>query len=169
MTNFLKWHYNWIKIRKSIHSHFQTALTSFWLFWTSTSLRHFLLYKHWQKVVIFERPSIKVHIFWEGHKILQNLHRGFILCSKILWPSQNMWTLTFFVDISWFYKIATTEWILLHFANLTYLYNQHLCTNYTVKTIHICQSITKVKSLMWLLNAWACTGVVIWNTWVYIS
>ena len=25
---------------------------------------------------------IKVHIFWEGHKILQNLHRRFVLCSN---------------------------------------------------------------------------------------
>ena len=25
---------------------------------------------------------IKVHIFWEGHKILQNLHRRFVLCSS---------------------------------------------------------------------------------------
>ena len=24
---------------------------------------------------------IKVHIFWEGHKILRNLHRRFVLCS----------------------------------------------------------------------------------------
>ena len=80
---------------------------------------------------------IKVHIFWDGHKFLQNLHRRFVLCSngqiysreyakfcghlgifellpyyncnkitktwsqifhqwrirKILWPSQNIWTL----------------------------------------------------------------------------
>ena len=46
----------------------------------------------------------KVHIFWEGHKILQNLHHRFVLCSngqiyvrwrfpKIVWPSQNIWTL----------------------------------------------------------------------------
>ena len=39
----------------------------------------------------------KVHIFWEGHKILQNLQyiqskvRGRF--RKILWPSQNIWTL----------------------------------------------------------------------------
>ena len=25
--------------------------------------------------------SVKVHIFWEGHKILQNLHHTFVLCS----------------------------------------------------------------------------------------
>ena len=45
----------------------------------------------------------KVHIFWEGNKILWNLHLTFVLCSaspkvrwrfcKILWPSQNLWTL----------------------------------------------------------------------------
>ena len=47
----------------------------------------------------------KVHIFWEGHKIFQNLHHIFVLCSvsqkqrwrlcKILWPSENKWTLIF--------------------------------------------------------------------------
>ena len=47
----------------------------------------------------------KVHIFWEGHKILRNLHQSFVLCTyclsnnwwifrKTLWPSQNIWTLT---------------------------------------------------------------------------
>ena len=25
--------------------------------------------------------GIKVHLFWEGHKILQNLHLTFVLCS----------------------------------------------------------------------------------------
>ena len=50
--------------------------------------------------------SFKVHIFWEGHKFLRNFHRRFVLCSngsnlrwrfgKILWPSQNIWTLSIF-------------------------------------------------------------------------
>ena len=49
----------------------------------------------------------KVHIFWQGHKILRNLHRRFCEIStvdlshvvpvkstvEILWPSQNIWTL----------------------------------------------------------------------------
>ena len=46
----------------------------------------------------------KVHIFWEGHKILRNLHQLFDWQTavhrtnnwwkfrKILWPSQNIWT-----------------------------------------------------------------------------
>ena len=45
--------------------------------------------------------SIKVNIFWEGRKILWNLHHRFVLClsnlrwrfHKILWPSQNILTL----------------------------------------------------------------------------
>ena len=47
----------------------------------------------------------KVHIFWEGHKILRNLPLTFdgMYCSqklgedfaKFLWPSQNIWTLMF--------------------------------------------------------------------------
>ena len=46
----------------------------------------------------------KVHIFWEGHKILRNLPLTFdrMYCSqklgedfaKFLWPSQNIWTLS---------------------------------------------------------------------------
>ena len=45
---------------------------------------------------------VKVHIFWEGHKILQNLHltsTSYVVTVKrwrfriILWPSQNIWTL----------------------------------------------------------------------------
>ena len=45
----------------------------------------------------------KVHIFWEGYKILRKSSRCFLLAlhrtkvgwrfHKILWPSQNMWTL----------------------------------------------------------------------------
>ena len=30
---------------------------------------------------IFKKRVIKVHIFWEGNKILQNLHLTFVLCS----------------------------------------------------------------------------------------
>ena len=29
-----------------------------------------------------ELQRFKVHIFWEGHKTLQNLHRRFVLCSN---------------------------------------------------------------------------------------
>ena len=47
----------------------------------------------------------KVHIFWEGRKVLRNLHLTFDWhylhrtkerwgFRKILWPSQNIWTLT---------------------------------------------------------------------------
>ena len=50
------------------------------------------------------RLRLKVHIFWEGHKILRNLPLTFdrMYCSqklgedfaKFLWPSQNIWTLS---------------------------------------------------------------------------
>ena len=37
-----------------------------------------------KKVTKFSDPRssacLKVHIFWEGHKILRNLHRKFVLC-----------------------------------------------------------------------------------------
>ena len=44
----------------------------------------------------------KVHIFWEGHKIVRNLHLALHRTKvrwrfrKILWPSQNIWTLCHF-------------------------------------------------------------------------
>ena len=53
--------------------------------------------------------NIKVHTFWEGHKFLQNLHLDFhcLYCSskvrwrfrKILWSSQNIWTLRKMQDL----------------------------------------------------------------------
>ena len=46
---------------------------------------------------IWSRIQIKVHLFWEGHKILRNLvlHRTNVRWRfwKMLWPSQNRWTL----------------------------------------------------------------------------
>ena len=48
---------------------------------------------------VFENLSLKFHIFWEGHKILWNLHLTFdcVYCgqngedfAKFLWPSQNI-------------------------------------------------------------------------------
>ena len=44
---------------------------------------------------------IKVHIFWEGLKILQNLLLPFdCTYCKIVWPSQNIWTLCGFMSNS---------------------------------------------------------------------
>ena len=64
----------------------------------------------------------KVHIFWEGHKILRNLPLTFYYmhCSqklgedfaKFLWPSQNVWTLQSYDFKSlnnYFTKKARTE------------------------------------------------------------
>ena len=51
----------------------------------------------------WEARWVKVHIFWESHKILRNLHLTFVLWSavkskvevhNILWPSLNIWTLS---------------------------------------------------------------------------
>jgi len=51
----------------------------------------------------------KVRLFWESHKFLQNLHLSFVYSTiktkvrwrlyKILWPSQNIWTLNL-----WFFS-----------------------------------------------------------------
>ena len=54
----------------------------------------------------------KVRIFWEGHKIFQNLHLTFVYSTyiqtkvrsifrKILWSFQNMWTLTTLASQFW--------------------------------------------------------------------
>ena len=63
----------------------------------------------------------KVHILWEGHKILQKSPPYFWLAlhwtkvrwrfRKILWPSQNIWTLLIFVNsLSWqiFWSLRST-------------------------------------------------------------
>ena len=41
------------------------------------------------------KSTIKVHIFWEGHIFLRNLHRSNLRSRfrKILLPSQNIWTI----------------------------------------------------------------------------
>ena len=75
----------------------------------------FLLLLLFQKKIINQGSSLasmasmhsiycKVHTFWEGHKILRNLHLTFDYSQyiqskigwrfrKILWPSQNIWAL----------------------------------------------------------------------------
>ena len=43
-------------------------------------LRDLSALQQWDKQIL-KLPFYKVHIFWEGHKILRNLHRRFVLCS----------------------------------------------------------------------------------------
>ena len=49
----------------------------------------------------------KVQMFWEGQKILRNLHVTFDWTKvrwkfcKLLWPSQNIWTLSFWPELFW--------------------------------------------------------------------
>ena len=72
-----------------------------WNSWRTTDFSNWI--SRWFRLISWELSS-KVHIFWEGHKLLRNLHRRFVLCGngsnlrwrfrKIFWPSQNMWTLT---------------------------------------------------------------------------
>ena len=55
--------------------------------------------------MIDSHQNCKVHIFWEGHKYLRNLHRRFDCYYtgsnlrwrflKYSWPSQNIWTLQY--------------------------------------------------------------------------
>ena len=68
--------------------------------------RFFPLEKTLHIFSFFRKRVFKVHIFWDGHKILRNLHQLFDWqyisrtndwwrFRKILWPSQNIWTLFF--------------------------------------------------------------------------
>ena len=67
---------------------------------------------------LFIFAIVKVRIFWEGLKILRNLHLTFDLCSasqirlrfrKILWPSQNIWTLRD-LKLALFSSRESVEW-----------------------------------------------------------
>ena len=59
---------------------------------------------------------VKVHTFWEGHKILRNLNLTFCPMQsqskvrwrfrKILLPSQNIWTLEYFLKEMQYDKLA---------------------------------------------------------------
>ena len=100
-----------------------------------------------------------IHIFWEGHKILWNIHQLFDwqyisrtnnwwrFC-KILWPSPNEWTLTFIyllheTDPVFFHRFSSVfcdiiiiqysmHSIILSFRLLCSLLYLSLCTSYSV-------------------------------------
>ena len=59
----------------------------------------------------------KVHIFWEGHKILRNIHLTF---RKILWPSQNIWTLC--VLMLWAVRYGLSVSLLNNFKHLPVIF-----------------------------------------------
>ena len=59
-------------------------------FTRGSSIKHFLFFQNYDfqvhkraKAIIMKiaRITCKVHIFWEGHKLLQNLHFTFVWCS----------------------------------------------------------------------------------------
>ena len=75
-----------------------------WLYIQTVWLTQFCCGRLWSSKEFQECRChpVKVHIFWEGHKILRSLHLSFDLhyiekskveISQILWPSQNIWTL----------------------------------------------------------------------------
>ena len=77
--------------------------TLFWNYITIFGIKfiisHFF-YRQTEKKPVLNQWEVcltnKVHIFWEGHKILINIRQVFVLCTAsqiILWPSQNIWTL----------------------------------------------------------------------------
>ena len=51
---------------------------NFWLDWLCCLAGNSLMTPPVFNILI---SWVKVHIFWEGHKILQNLHSRFVLCS----------------------------------------------------------------------------------------
>ena len=65
---------------------------------------------------------IKVHIFWEGHKILQNLHLTFVLCSVVkskVKISQNFVAFSEYMNFTIHYKSKFPKKFL---AELVFLY-----------------------------------------------
>ena len=87
-------------------------------------------------------PCLKVHIFWEGHKFLQNLQRRFVLCivvtflwcifCKILWLSQIMYELYFALLSKLSSKKSISESKLLYFCFSVYLF---VCKYMTLSTL----------------------------------
>ena len=86
------------------------AIHTGYIFWRGESSQEHSLSRCRSRLFVRVQPENtyiffqgKVHIFWEGHKILRNLHLTFdcMYCSqnlgedfaKILWPSQNVWSL----------------------------------------------------------------------------
>ena len=59
------------------------AFTTFFLILScgKSFLDPFIYFTKVKKIAQNDKFS-KVHIFWEGYKILQNLHRRFVLCSN---------------------------------------------------------------------------------------
>ena len=91
--------------------HWCQSLYEVELFYRQLMISQVIEDKRIQQIRILTNNSLfidmicKVHIFWEGHKILQNLHLTFEFWlalhttkvrwrfHKILWASQNIWTL----------------------------------------------------------------------------
>ena len=85
--------------------------------------------------------TVKVHVFWEGHKNCQSLHCQFdVYCiasnrwwrfHQFLWPSQKTWTL----KPSFPYKPTIENWLFDKFVEI-----QLIC--YQVHEVHLMRSFT---------------------------
>ena len=82
----------------------------------------------------FSNEVGKVHMFWEDHKILRNLHLRFVFCSaskifqKILWPSQNIWTLNLvYKSHKMVYNLIMIAWVRYRTASVN-LWSKKNCT-----------------------------------------
>jgi hypothetical protein len=111
------------------------------------------------KVAIARNPKnsvkcqyVKVHIFWEGHKILRNLHRRFLLCLNLAicltfefsryffrWPDdrslyrcQKLWS-------------HATQKTLLNANTLKFIYSEKATKNFEISTIDL-SYVVPVKS-----------------------
>ena len=99
--------------------------------------------------------NFKAHIFWEDHKILQNLHLTFLSYEvlvkskkrlrKILWPSQNMYMnlmlLIFHVSYLWSILVRNV-------SNASWYKNQNVSINFW---LHCVQPRNRKKSELSLL------------------
>ena len=83
-------------VLQSMYTHVDVKIKFFFILYVATIIRLLV-----SQLNLLTATLSKVHKFWEGRKILRNLHHRFVLCSasqiarflKILLPSQNTWTL----------------------------------------------------------------------------
>ena len=97
----------------------------------AAAVPHPILLHHLGDLLLFRRRSsntVKVHIFWEGHKILRNLPHTFdylqYIQSKVrgrfrknVWASQNIWTLS---TVNCIFKFSFCMYDPLHIYELFY-------------------------------------------------
>ena len=103
--------------------------------------------------------SFKVHMFWEGHKLLRNLHLTLecMYCSqkkgedfaKILWPSQNIWTLKCCIGLLLLTSYGTFD---LQTVLVIWIWNNNSPKPFVMEELTSCQTKKSVEIAVFLLR-----------------